>query len=63
MLVAFVERNGSSEEVAQVASRRGLTTRQLGRLVDEWLVAQDQTARDRVLAQGEWIYHSISPSA
>lgn len=41
----------NQDAVAQVASRRGLTTRQLGRLVDEWLGAQDQAAREGLLAR------------
>lgn len=41
----------NQDAVAQVASRRGLTTRQLGRLIDEWLGAEDEAAREALLAR------------
>ena len=44
---------GNQEQIAQVIARRGLTTRQATRLVDQWLVATDEDARAAVLAEAE----------
>ncbi|HSE92053.1 MAG TPA: hypothetical protein VLF19_02010, partial [Methylomirabilota bacterium] len=44
---------GNQEKVAQVIARRGLTTRQATRLVDQWLAATDEDARTTVLAEAE----------
>jgi len=44
---------GNQEQVAQVIARRGLTTRQTSRLVDQLLAAGDERARAAVLAQAE----------
>lgn len=44
---------GNQEQVAQVIARRGLTTRQTTRLVDQLLAAGDERARATVLAQAE----------
>lgn len=44
---------GNQEPVAQVIARRGLTTRQTTRLVDQLLAAGDERARAAVLAQAE----------
>jgi len=44
---------GNQEQVAQVIARRGLTTRQTTRLVDQLLVAGDDRARAAILAEVE----------
>jgi len=44
---------GNQEQVAQVIARRGLTTRQTTRLVDQLLAAGDERAAAAILAQGE----------
>jgi ParB-like chromosome segregation protein Spo0J len=44
---------GNQEQVAQVIARRGLTTRQTTRLVDQLLAAGDDRARAAVLAKAE----------
>jgi ParB-like chromosome segregation protein Spo0J len=44
---------GNQEKVAQVIARRGLTTRQATRLVDQWLAATDEDARTAVLTEAE----------
>lgn len=44
---------GNQEKVAQVIARRGLTTRQATRLVDQWLAATDEGARTAVLTEAE----------
>jgi ParB/RepB/Spo0J family partition protein len=44
---------GNQEQVAQVIARRGLTTRQTTRLVEQLLAAGDERARATVLAQAE----------
>lgn len=44
---------GNQEQVAQVIARRGLTTRQTTRLVEQLLAASDERAREAVLAQAE----------
>lgn len=44
---------GNQEQVAQVIARRGLTTRQTSRLIDQLLAAGDERARAAVLAQAE----------
>lgn len=44
---------GNQEQVAQVIARRGLTTRQTTRLVDQLLAAGDERARAAILAQAE----------
>lgn len=44
---------GNQEQVAQVIARRGLTTRQTSRLVDQLLATGDERARATVLAQAE----------
>jgi ParB/RepB/Spo0J family partition protein len=44
---------GNQEKVAQVIARRGLTTRQATRLVDQWLAAADEGARTAVLTEAE----------
>jgi ParB-like chromosome segregation protein Spo0J len=42
---------GNQEAAAQVAVRRGLTTRQLARLIDALLLAEDPGAREQILAR------------
>ena len=44
---------GNQEQVAQVIARRGLTTRQTTRLVDQLLAAGDERARAAILAEAE----------
>ena len=44
---------GNQEKVAQVIARRGLTTRQATRLVDQVLAATDEEARAAVIAAAE----------
>ena len=44
---------GNQEKVAQVIARRGLTTRQATRLVDQVLAASDEEARAAVIAAAE----------
>lgn len=44
---------GNQEKVAQVIARRGLTTRQATRLVDQVLAATDEEARTAVIAAAE----------
>lgn len=44
---------GNQEQVAQVIARRGLTTRQTTRLVDQLLAASDERARTAALVQAE----------
>ncbi|HEX8108005.1 MAG TPA: ParB/RepB/Spo0J family partition protein [Kofleriaceae bacterium] len=44
---------GNQEQVAQVIARRGLTTRQTTRLVEQLLAASDERGRAAVLAQAE----------
>lgn len=44
---------GNQEQVAQVIARRGLTTRQTSRLVEQLLAAGDERARAAVLVQTE----------
>lgn len=44
---------GNQEKVAQVIARRGLTTRQATRLVDQLLAAGDEAARAAVVAEAE----------
>ena len=44
---------GNQEKVAQVIARRGLTTRQATRLVDQLLAAADEECRTMVLAEVE----------
>jgi hypothetical protein len=44
---------GNQEQVAQVIARRGLTTRQATRLVDQLLAARDEEARAAVLREAE----------
>lgn len=46
---------GNQDEAARLISRRGLTTRQSGRLVDELLAAPDEAGQRRVLeAASQW---------
>jgi len=51
---------GNQEQVAQVIARRGLTTRQAARLVDQLLAAGDERARSAILAEAE---RTSAPSA
>jgi ParB-like chromosome segregation protein Spo0J len=51
---------GNQEPVAQVIARRGLTTRQTTRLVDQLLAAGDERARAAILAEAE---RTSGPSA
>jgi ParB-like chromosome segregation protein Spo0J len=51
---------GNQEEVAQVIARRGLTTRQTTRLVDQLLAVGDEQARAALLAEAE---RTSTPSA
>lgn len=51
---------GNQEQVAQVIARRGLTTRQASRLVDQLLAAGDERARAAILAEAE---RTSAPSA
>jgi ParB-like chromosome segregation protein Spo0J len=51
---------GNQEQVAQVIARRGLTTRQTTRLVDQLLAARDERARAAILAEAE---RTSAPSA
>jgi hypothetical protein len=44
---------GNQEKVAQVIARKGLTTRQATRLVDQVLAASDEEARTAVIAAAE----------
>jgi hypothetical protein len=51
---------GNQDQVAQVIARRGLTTRQTTRLVDQLLGAGDERARAAILAEAE---RTSAPSA
>lgn len=51
---------GNQEQVTQVIARRGLTTRQASRLVDQLLAAGDERARAAILAEAE---RTSAPSA
>jgi ParB-like chromosome segregation protein Spo0J len=51
---------GNQEQVAQVIARRGLTTRQAARLVEQLLVAGDERAQAAILAEAE---RTSAPSA
>lgn len=44
---------GNQEKVAQVIARRGLTTRQAARLVDQLIATTDESSQAAVLAQAE----------
>jgi ParB family transcriptional regulator, chromosome partitioning protein len=51
---------GNQEQVAQAIARRGLTTRQAARLVEQLLAAGDERARAAILAEAE---RTSAPSA
>jgi hypothetical protein len=54
---------GNQEQVAQVIARRGLTTRQTTRLVEQLLAAGDERARGAILAEVERASASSAPRA